>query len=227
MRTARAVVTVDRVIDVVLPVLDEADAIPACPGVAARRTIARSWWTTGRPTTPRRSPRTSARSSSTSRRRGFGSACYAGLLAATHDVVCFMDCDGSLDGADLPRVSDPIEAGTADLVLGARVADRGAWPIHARAREPGRSQRRVRRTTGVGLRDLGPMRSARRPRCSSSASPTGGSAGRWRWSCAPPGADWRILEVDVPYRPRLGSSKVTGTVLGTARTVRDMAAVLR
>ena len=40
-------------------------------------------------------------------------------------------------------------------------------------------------------------------------------------------ARWRIEEVGVPYRPRVGTSKVTGTVRGTARTVHDMAAVLR
>ena len=39
--------------------------------------------------------------------------------------------------------------------------------------------------------------------------------------------DWRITEVPVAYRPRIGRSKVTGTVLGTVRTVRDMSAVLR
>ena len=38
---------------------------------------------------------------------------------------------------------------------------------------------------------------------------------------------WRIAEVDVPYHPRQGRSKVTGTVKGTLRTVRDMVAVLR
>jgi dTDP-L-rhamnose 4-epimerase len=40
-------------------------------------------------------------------------------------------------------------------------------------------------------------------------------------------AGWRIGEVGVLYSPRIGRSKVTGTVLGTARTVRDMATVLR
>ena len=41
-------------------------------------------------------------------RPGFGAACFAGLCAARGEVVCFMDCDGSLDGADLPRVSEPV-----------------------------------------------------------------------------------------------------------------------
>jgi hypothetical protein len=39
-------------------------------------------------------------------------------------------------------------------------------------------------------------------------------------------AGWRIAEDDVRYRSREGRSKVTGTVRGFARTVRDMAAVL-
>ena len=53
-------------------------------------------------------------------RPGFGAACFAGLRAARADVVCFMDCDASLDPRELPRVADPVAAGDADLVLGAR-----------------------------------------------------------------------------------------------------------
>ncbi|MDP8975488.1 MAG: glycosyltransferase, partial [Actinomycetota bacterium] len=44
-------------------------------------------------------------------RRGFGAACHAGLAAATDAVVCFMDCDGSLDPSELPRVVEPVCAG--------------------------------------------------------------------------------------------------------------------
>jgi hypothetical protein len=41
-------------------------------------------------------------------------------------------------------------------------------------------------------------------------------------------AGWRVVERDVAYAPRTEGtrSKVTGTVLGTVRTVRDMSAVL-
>jgi glycosyltransferase involved in cell wall biosynthesis len=64
-------------------------------------------------------------------RRGFGAACFAGLRAATAEVVCFMDCDASFDPRELDRVADPVAAGRADLVLGAR--GRGAaFPAHAR-----------------------------------------------------------------------------------------------
>jgi hypothetical protein len=39
-------------------------------------------------------------------------------------------------------------------------------------------------------------------------------------------AGWRIDEESVGYHPRQGRSKVTGTVRGTLRAARDMAAVL-
>ena len=93
--------------DVVVPVLDEAEAI----GDVVRE-----------------------------EQRGFGAACWAGLVAAEDRVACFMDGDGSLD------------------------------PAHR--------------------------------------------------------AGWRITEVDVPYAERSGRSKVTGTVRGTLRTVRDMGRIL-
>ena len=52
--------------------------------------------------------------------RGFGSACFAGLTAATADIVAFCDGDGSMDPADMAAVTTPVIDGTYDLVLGAR-----------------------------------------------------------------------------------------------------------
>lgn len=225
MRATRTVVTFGRVIDVVLPVLDEAEAIP--------RVLA-SLPHDYRPiVVDNRSDDESAAIAAAlgavvvhEPTRGFGSACHAGLLAATTDVVCFMDCDGSLDGADLPKVSGPVESGTAELVLGTRRAERGAWSFHARIANRVLAAR-VHRVTGVVLRDLGPMRAARR----AALLELGIIDRRFGWPLEmvlrAAAEGWRITEVDVPYRPRVGSSKVTGTVLGTARTVRDMSAVLR
>jgi glycosyltransferase involved in cell wall biosynthesis len=93
--------------------------------------------------------------------RGFGAACWAGLRAARSGVVCFMDCDASLDPRQLPRVAEPVDAGRADLVLGARAAAPGAWPPHARAANAALAWE-LRRRAAVPLRDLGPMRAARR-----------------------------------------------------------------
>ena len=56
-------------------------------------------------------------------RRGFGAACHAGLLHATSAVVCFMDADASLDPRQLPSVAEPVIAGAADIALGRRVAE--------------------------------------------------------------------------------------------------------
>jgi glycosyltransferase involved in cell wall biosynthesis len=158
--------------------------------------------------------------------RGFGAACHAGLLAAASDVVCFMDADASLDPRDLPQVAGPVRLGSADLVLGRRMTrSLGSWPVHARVANKVLAVE-LRRRTGVRLRDLGPMRCARRAQLLG----LGLSDRRFGYPLemvmAAATADWRIDEVDIPYLPRSGRSKVTGTVSGTVRTVRDMRRVL-
>ena len=158
--------------------------------------------------------------------RGFGAACHAGLQAATSEIVCFMDADASLNPHDLPQVADPVLAGHADLVLGRRLTHRlGDWPVHARVANKVLAAE-LRRRTGVRLRDLGPMRCARR----TELLRLGLSDRRFGYPLemvmAAATADWRIHEVDIPYLPRSGRSKVTGTVAGTVRTVRDMRRVL-
>ena len=158
--------------------------------------------------------------------RGFGAACWAGLQAATSDVVAFMDCDASLDPRELLRVADPVGAGRADLVLGARAAERGAWPAHARAGNAVLA-RELRRRTGVPLHDLGPMRAARRTDLLALGLVDRRSGWPLEMVLRAARSGWRIDEVTVAYRPREGRSKVTGTVRGTLRAVRDMAAVLR
>jgi glycosyltransferase involved in cell wall biosynthesis len=158
--------------------------------------------------------------------RGFGAACHAGLTAATSDIVCFMDADASLNPRDLPQVADPVRLGSADLVLGRRMTrSLGSWPVHARVANKVLAVE-MRRRTGVRLRDLGPMRCARRAQLVG----LGLSDRRFGYPLemvmAAANADWRIDEVDIPYLPRSGRSKVTGTVSGTVRTVRDMRRVL-
>ena len=158
--------------------------------------------------------------------RGFGAACHAGLRAATEAIVCFMDCDGSLDPGDLPLVTGPVLAGRADLVVAERVPDRGAWPFHARWANRFLAWE-VRRRTGVPLRDVGPMRAARRE----GLLALGLGDRRFGWPLEmvllAARAGWRIEEIPVPYRARSGRSKVTGTVAGSIRAVRDMTRVLR
>ncbi len=158
---------------------------------------------------------------------GFGAACWAGLAAASSEVVCFMDCDGSLDPQDLPRVAEPVAGGDADLVLGARRGQKGAWPLHARIANRLLALE-LRRRTGARLSDLGPMRSANRQ----NLLDLGLQDRRFGWPLEmvlkAGAAGWRIREVPVAYLPRrAGESKVTGTWTGTLRTMRDIGALLK
>ena len=158
---------------------------------------------------------------------GFGAACFAGLSAAESDVVCFMDCDASFDPRELPRVAAPVLAGDAQLLLGARrPVTRGAWPLHARAANRVLALE-LRRRTKVPLRDLGPMRAAPRQ----ALLDLGMRDRRFGWPLEmvlrASAAGWTIREVDVSYHPRDGTSKVTGTVRGTVRAIHDMTNLLR
>ena len=211
--------------DVVLPVLDEAEAIP---WVLARMPAGYT------PIVVDNGSRDGSAGIAVSLgarvvsepRPGFGAACFAGLDAASDDLVCFMDCDGSLDPADLPQMAEPVAAGRADLVLGRRRPEPGAWPLHARALNAVLALE-LRRRTGTPLRDLGPMRAARRVELLA----LGIRDRRFGWPLEmvlrAAAEGWRLQEVPVAYRARSGRSKVTGTVRGTARAMRDMAAVLR
>ncbi len=155
-------------------------------------------------------------------RRGFGSACAAGLAAATAPLVAFCDADGSLDLADLPAVVAPVVVGAADLVLGRRVPTAwSAWPPHARVANAWLARELTRRT-GTRLRDLGPMRAARRADLLALGARDRRSGYPLETVLLAAAARWRIAEVPVPYAPRTGRSKVTGTVRGTAHAIADM-----
>ena len=103
---------------------------------------------------------------------------------------------------------------------------RGAWPWHLRLANRAVT-RLLRRRTGLSLNDIGPMRIA--PRTALLALPIHDRRSGYPLETVLRAAQagWRVTEVDTPYRPRAGRSKVTGTPLGAARTVRDMTRVLR
>ncbi len=151
-------------------------------------------------------------------RRGYGSACFAGVSALRPDVevAVFLDADGSQRPEEIRLVLDPIQAGAADLVLGARTLV-GRHPLHAVA-----GTRLVARYVawrwGVPVSDLGPLRAIRvdllqsldlRDRAS-------GWPVEMVVKAAVRGA--RIREVPVSHVPRLaGESKVSGTLVGSLR----------
>ena len=182
---------------------------PRC-STASRRASGRSSSTTDRPTAPVRSPRARRRRRDREPQRGFGAACFAGLRAATTDVVCFMDCDGSFStaaistrrgtgrrrasGSRARRAAPRDRAGRCTRALANRAARvRAAAPRrHPLARSRSDARRSPGRAARARLRDR-----------------------RFGWPLEmvlrADAAGWRIREVPVGYAPRIGRSKVTGT----------------
>jgi glycosyltransferase involved in cell wall biosynthesis len=160
-------------------------------------------------------------------RRGFGSAAHAGLLAATAPVVAFCDADASMDPADLPLIASSVVAGRSELVLGRRTPTTSrAWPWHARAANRALAAI-MRRATGLSLHDLGPMRAANREALLALDIHDRRSGYPLEMVLRAHRAGWRIDEIATPYFPRIGRSKVTGTVRGTATAIIDMTRLLR
>ncbi len=212
-------------VDVVLPCLNEAEALPWVlaripPGW--RAIVVDNGSTDGSADIARDLGATVVHEP----RRGFGAACHAGLTAATAGIVCFCDCDASLDPALLVPFVDEVRGGEADLVLGRRRPQgRGAWPVHARAGNLALALM-LRRRTGLRLHDLGPLRAARREALLALDLTDRRSGYPLEMVVRAADAGWHVTEHDVPYLPRSGASKVTGTWRGTWQAVRDMSRVL-
>lgn len=156
-------------------------------------------------------------------RRGYGSACLAGLahlrVTGPPEVVVFLDGDYSDHPDELPSLLAPIERGEADLVLGSRRlgrAEPGALLPQARFGNA-LATILIRLLTGHRYTDLGPFRAIRwealerldmRDR-------------DYGWTCEMQmkaiGAGLRVVEVPVSYRRRVGVSKIAGTFAGTLR----------
>lgn len=159
-------------------------------------------------------------------RRGYGAACHAGLVAATAPLIAVMDADASLDPLQLPDLIAPLVRGEADLVVGVRrLTHRRAQPWTLRLANA-ELARRVRRRTGLSLRDIGPMRAARREALLGLDIQDRRSGYPVETVVRAADAGWRVAAVDTDYLLRRGRSKVTGTPLGAWRAVRDISTVL-
>ena len=111
-------------------------------------------------------------------------------------------------------------------MIGSRVADRGAWPPHARLANKVLA-REVRRRTGLRLDDLGPMRVIERSRLLDLGMVDRRSGWPLEMVLRAVHAGLRVRNVPVEYSERSGRSKVTGTAKGTVRAVNDMSRILR
>ncbi len=159
--------------------------------------------------------------------RGYGAACAAGLRHSTSEVVVMLDCDASVDPAELPGLIEPVLQGELDLVIGRRVpVGRGAYPLHLRIANR-ELARRLSRRTGTLIEDCGPVRVARRRLLLDLELRDQRSGYPAETVVKAAAAGHRIGQVPVSYRARTGRSKVTGTPLGIWRAVRDSSAALR
>jgi glycosyltransferase involved in cell wall biosynthesis len=214
-------------VDVVLPCLNEAAALP---GVLSsmpsgyRAIVVDNGSTDGSPDVAAEHGARVVREP----RRGYGAAVHAGLEAATGEYVGVLDADGSLDPRELPALLAPVRAGQADLAVGRRVpAAAGAWPWHARVGNAAVAA--LLRRRGVPVHDIAPVRAARRTALLDLGILDRAFGYPLELLLRAGAAGWRIAELDVAYHRRAAGtrSKVSGSVRGTLRAARDMAAVLR
>jgi glycosyltransferase involved in cell wall biosynthesis len=153
-------------------------------------------------------------------RRGYGRACLAGIAAADRpDVFVFLDGDRSDYPAQLREVVAPILEGRADMVIGSRNLGRreaGAHPWHA-VLGTKVCVALMNATAGSKATDLGPFRAitAEALRRLGMSDPNYGWTVEMQIKAARAGL--RVVEVPVDYRPRIGRSKVSGTVSGTVK----------
>ncbi len=211
--------------DVVLPCLDEAEALP---GVLGRLPAGYRPIVVDNGSTDDTVAVAEALGALVVRepRRGYGAAVHAGLLAATAEFVCVIDADGSLPPEVLPELVAAVADGRAEMAVGRRVpVGRGAWPWHARL---GNALIAVLlRRRGIPVRDIAPVRAARRTGLLDLGVTDRAFGYPLELLVRAGAAGWRLHEIEVEYRPRTGGrSKVSGSVRGTARAVRDMSAVL-
>jgi len=151
-------------------------------------------------------------------RRGYGQACLTGLAAsASPDVIVFLDGDYSDRPSELPLLLTPIVDGRAEITLGSRLQDRrsaGALPWHQVLGNRVAASL-IRLLYGLEITDLGPFRAGRADVLGALAleEPTYG----WAVEMIIKGAlaGYRVIEVPVSYYPRIGKSKISGTLKGT------------
>jgi glycosyltransferase involved in cell wall biosynthesis len=165
-------------------------------------------------------------------RRGYGRACYSGVLAVDGaDLIALMDGDRSDRFDELPLLLAPLLDGEADLVIGSRTL--GSY-------EPGSllpqqlfgnwvAARMLRLLYGVKVTDIGPFRVIRRH----DLLALGMREMTYGWSvemiarAARQGL--RVREVPVTYRNRAGGvSKVSGNLKASLRAgARIIGTILR
>ena len=153
-------------------------------------------------------------------RRGYGQACLSGIAAVPEaDVVAFLDADHSDYPAQITAVLAPILAGDADLVIGSRQRGRrarGAHPWHA-VLGTRVCVHLMNVLLGTQATDLGPFRAITTQALRRLEMRDRDFCWTVEMQAKAQRHGLRVVEVPVDYRPRVGRSKISGTLLGTLR----------
>lgn len=160
---------------------------------------------------------------------GYGAAVHAGLMAATAELVAFMDADCSFDPVDLLPLIEDVRTGNVDIAVGRRrPTARGTWPWHARVGN-WLIVAWLRHRISLPAHDIAPMRVCRRAELLALDIQDRRFGYPVELLSKATGAGWRFGEHDVPYRPRAEGtkSKVSGSLIGTLRTARDFWKTIR
>lgn len=152
--------------------------------------------------------------------RGYGAACLAGIAAAgSTDVIAFLDADFSDSPDMLPDLVDPILSGRADFVVGSRMRgarEPGALPPHSRFGN-WLAGMILTHLYGQPTTDLGPFRAIRRETLDRLEMQDRGFGWTVEMQAKAARIRARTLEIPVPYRKRIGRSKITGSLKASAQ----------
>ena len=158
---------------------------------------------------------------------GYGAAVHRGVQAVDTPILCVLDGDGSLDPGELPILVDLIHQGV-ELAVGRRMPERDAgWPPHARAGNAVLAFR-LRHKFGLPVHDIGAVRAMRTRTLLDLGVEDRRSGYPLELLVRAGRAGLRVEERPVTYRPRTaGSSKVSGSVMGSAIATWDFLKVIR
>ena len=154
-------------------------------------------------------------------RRGYGSACQSGISEAARrgaEVLVILDADHSDYPEELPTLVDPILAAQADMVLGDRTARAAPGALLPQQRYGNAlATALIAGVTGRRFRDMGPFRAVRMDALLSLGLVDLNYGWNVEMQMKAVRAGLRIQEVPVGYRPRVGVSKISGTLRGTVK----------
>ncbi|MGH6734688.1 MAG: glycosyltransferase family 2 protein [Methyloceanibacter sp.] len=161
--------------------------------------------------------------------RGYGAACQAGIgVLDAADIVVFLDGDYSDCPAEMAALVEPIAERRADFVVGSRVAgkaQRGALTPQQRFGN-WLACLLMRRLWGVAYSDLGPFRAIRRDSLDGLKMVDRKYGWTVEMQVKAAKAGLKCLEVPVSYRPRIGTSKISGTLRGSFKAAIGILGVI-